>query len=121
MNDANGKKNMGRERVEDRRDIQRATDRSMGENSGSPKQYWRVIPRYSAEWINSIPRSLARGIWDLIQDGIDERGEGGGPRRSQSAANERRVRQIAAGSLQRESRGVCEVVTDQDASAKHVD
>ena len=86
--------------------------RNKDANGGSvEKNYWRIIPRYSPEWINSIPRSLARGIWDLIQRGVkDVEGERTGTAAgSGSAESARRKRQIEKSCLRDTSRGTVEI------------
>lgn len=47
--------------------------------------------RFSPGWIKAIPRWLARGIWDAIEDGIS------GKEHTNAKANARRKRQIEMG------------------------
>lgn len=58
-----------------------------------------TINRFSPDWINSIPRWLARGIWDAIEEGI-EGGEHAGTKEKS-----RRLRNIQLGNLNECNRG----------------
>lgn len=62
-----------------------------------------VIERLSVGWINSIPRKLARGIWDAIEDAID------GKEHTNARSNERRKIQIGNGTLGTGSRGTTQI------------
>ena len=86
---------------------------------GLEKNYWRIIPRYSPEWINSIPKSLARGIWDTIQRGIEdvEGKHTGAAAGSGSAESARRRKQIQKSCLRDASRGTVELSGCDDGSA----
>jgi len=75
----------------------------------------REIERYSPEWINSIPRSLARGIWDTIESGA-----GGAKPKSRKREMARRVLQIDRGILKPESRGVCRYIDVGEAEQDSV-
>lgn len=49
------------------------------------------MERFSPGWIRSIPRWLAKGIWDAIEDAVD------GKEHGHAKENERRRRQIERG------------------------
>lgn len=61
------------------------------------------IERFSPEWVLSIPRWLARGIWDAIDEGIN------GKEVNRATENERRRTQINCGSLKATSRGTTQI------------
>ena len=63
-----------------------------------------TIERYSPDWIRMIPRWLARGIWDAIEDELDG-GEHAGTRE-----RNRRKSQILGGILNDSNRGVVMVL-----------
>lgn len=63
----------------------------------------KIIERFSPQWVMSIPRSLARGIWSAIEDAVD------GKEHTHATENERRRGQISTGMLGPTSRGVAPI------------
>ena len=69
------------------------------------------IERFSPEWINAIPRWLARGIWEAIEESVE------GGEHAKTTENERRKRQLAGGRLGESSRGTANI--DRESMERH--
>jgi len=64
-----------------------------------------TVKRFSPDWIRMIPRSLARGIWNTIEEGL------GGKEHAKIHESRRRKRQIESGRIGQSGRGVVEITT----------
>ena len=71
-----------------------------------------TIERFSPEWIQSIPRSLARGIWDAIEGALEGEDHAG------TRERDRRLHNIDRGKLKLTS---CGVVTPADNAVDEYD